>query len=758
MIHQRGSDGSRDFECRLGAQYATAQILAECETLSEAARAILKAIGENLGWEIGAFWRVDRKLNVIRCDDFWREDGIAADEFESATRARTFARGEGLPGRVWESGEPAWIDGVAEDANFPRAASAGHAGLHAAFAFPVRLGPVVLGVFEFFSREARKPDAALLKVFATIGGQIGQFIERRQAEETIKAISAGTAAATGSDFFQSLVRHLAAALDVRYAFVAECQGDKKARARSRAFWKGDGFGENFEYETTATPCRHVLEGKTVFFPDRLQALFPGDPDLVALNAESYLGVPLLDHARQVIGHLAVLDVFPMETIPRDVSVLQTFASRAGAEIERMQAQERERALLALNNSIIASLKLSELLHATREALKRVIAHDRAAIAIYEHEADDLRVYALDGSFAPDQLVVDKLLDVRGKSGTVPFNFNQPLLRNNLETQRRFSFDEGLLAAGMRSHCILPLVAGDKTIGVLGISSRRKDQFSQGDFAFLREVASQIALAVANVQAYEEIAALKARLQAENVYLRSELIANVSHDLRTLLASLRGYIETLLMKEDTLQADKRKTYLEIVAKQSAHLTLLVEELFELAKLDFKGYELNPEPVKLDELARDIVQKFELAAERKKLKLAVIVGANVRYVQANMGLIERVFENLIENAPKHAETAVSIEVIGVSDEVRVSIGDDGAGIPEKDLPLIFERFYRGEKSRNTPGAGLGSPSPNALSSYTGAASPWRAAATKGLVSRSRYLPGKRETNSSRDETWLSKSWCC
>lgn len=266
--------------------------------------------------------------------------------------------------------------------------------------------------------------------------------------------------------------------------------------------------------------------------------------------------------------------------------MKIFAARAAAEIERLRAQERERALLELNNSIIASLKLSELLRAARDALQRIIVHDRAAIALFESGADDLRVYALDGSSAHDQLVVGKLLDVRGSRGAQAFDFRRALLRNDLEADRHFSFDGGLIAAGMRSHCALPLVAGDKTIGILGISSRHKNHFSQGDFEFLQEVASQIALAVANVQAYEEIAALKARLQDENVYLRGELIANVSHDLRTPLASLRGYLETLLMKEDTLPPGKRRNYLEVAARQSAHLTILVEELFELARLDVR----------------------------------------------------------------------------------------------------------------------------------------------------------------------------
>src|SRR5262249_37971062 len=104
-------------------------------------------------------------------------------EFDSGTRTSTFASGVGLPGRVWASGEPAWIEDVVKDANFPRAAAAARDGLHGAFAFPILVGHETIGVIEFFSRVNRAPDEELLRMFATIGSQIGQYLERHRAEE-----------------------------------------------------------------------------------------------------------------------------------------------------------------------------------------------------------------------------------------------------------------------------------------------------------------------------------------------------------------------------------------------------------------------------------------------------------------------------------------------------------------------------------------------------------------------------------------------
>ena len=169
---------------------------------------------------------------------------------------------------------------------------------------------------------------------------------RRQAEEMLRSIMEGTAAVTGADFFHSVVRHLASALQIRYAFVAECLGENKTRARTLAFWSGEGAGENFEYDVAGTPCQEVLEGKVRQCPRNVQALFPLDRDLVDLGAESYLGLPMLDARGGVIGHLAVLDDKPMEENPRTVALLKIFAARAGAELERQRAENALRAALA----------------------------------------------------------------------------------------------------------------------------------------------------------------------------------------------------------------------------------------------------------------------------------------------------------------------------------------------------------------------------------------------------------------------------
>jgi PAS domain S-box-containing protein len=172
-------------EERLRVQHMVALILAEAATIEEATLRILRAMGECLGWDVGALWRVDREAEALRCVELWHKASIEIPEFERVSREFTFVPGLGLPGRVWSSLEPEYIPDVIPDENFPRGPIAEREGLHAALGFPILLGGEVLGVIEFFSREIRQPDQELLNVLATIGSQIGQFIERKRAEEAL---------------------------------------------------------------------------------------------------------------------------------------------------------------------------------------------------------------------------------------------------------------------------------------------------------------------------------------------------------------------------------------------------------------------------------------------------------------------------------------------------------------------------------------------------------------------------------------------
>jgi signal transduction histidine kinase len=210
----------------------------------------------------------------------------------------------------------------------------------------------------------------------------------------------------------------------------------------------------------------------------------------------------------------------------------------------------------------------------------------------------------------------------------------------------------------------------------------------------REMAARIKAQMAELKASEQ--------------MRRELVANVSHDLRTPLATLQGYIETLLIKENQYSAEERHHYLEIAIRHCRRLNTLVTELLDLARLESAHMDLFPEPFDLRELIQDICQKFTLAAEQKEIELSLSFEKTIPLVEADIALIESALENLIENALHYTPAKGRVSVaVSLETEVMIRISDTGPGIPEKELPHIFNRFYQSDPfSRKKDGhTGLG-----------------------------------------------------
>ena len=173
-------------ERRLLAQYAVTSELAAATTVEEAAPRVLEAICGAVGWEVGGLWKVDRAAGVLRFVGVWSAGVREFADWEILSTKTTFARGAGFPGRVWESGQPAWTVDVTEDEGFLRTKAALGAGLRGAFFCPLTLDTEVVGVAEFFSRDIREPDAELLRMMAAIASQIAQFLERKDAEHALR--------------------------------------------------------------------------------------------------------------------------------------------------------------------------------------------------------------------------------------------------------------------------------------------------------------------------------------------------------------------------------------------------------------------------------------------------------------------------------------------------------------------------------------------------------------------------------------------
>ena len=170
-------------EWRILGQHEVTLVLAESDSLVEAAPGLLRAIGTGLDWSVGALWEMEHKVGALRCTEIWRRTSETTVQFVEASLAMSLAPGVGLPGRVWTSGQAVWISDVGQDENFPRAAMAVLNGLHAAVAFPILLDGEILGVMEFFSPTIRHSDSSTLSAMSALGIQIGAFVRRKRAQE-----------------------------------------------------------------------------------------------------------------------------------------------------------------------------------------------------------------------------------------------------------------------------------------------------------------------------------------------------------------------------------------------------------------------------------------------------------------------------------------------------------------------------------------------------------------------------------------------
>lgn len=188
-ILQRSAE-LREVNRELRAQHAVAIALAEAPTIETAGTRVVAALGEALGWDAGHLWLVDENDAVLRCVSQWSAHTYAGQALHEMCRETEFAKGEGLPGRVWETGSQHWIEDVLEDESFRRRDVAGELGLHAAVGLPLAGEAGVVGVVEFFAARIERPDDRMLRILTTLTHQLAEFFRRKQAESRLAIATA----------------------------------------------------------------------------------------------------------------------------------------------------------------------------------------------------------------------------------------------------------------------------------------------------------------------------------------------------------------------------------------------------------------------------------------------------------------------------------------------------------------------------------------------------------------------------------------
>ena len=226
--------------------------------------------------------------------------------------------------------------------------------------------------------------------------------------------------------------------------------------------------------------------------------------------------------------------------------------RKQAEAALRKSEEQNRSLLQINNAIITNLTQQALLHSISEALNPLISFDRCAITLYQPERDSFRFLAVEGELHSDYFRTGLELSRNETCGSWVFDHQRPLVRRDLEKEQQYPNERRLAAEGIQSMCVVPLVLQGNCIGFLSVVSVQRDRYSDEDALFLQEVANQVALAIQNMQSYQEIASLKARLETENVYLREEL--RTEHNFEEIVGNSPALLRVLNAVEQVAPTD------------------------------------------------------------------------------------------------------------------------------------------------------------------------------------------------------------
>jgi PAS domain S-box-containing protein len=540
--------------------------------------------------------------------------------------------------------------------------------------------------------------------------------EAPRSEELLRALAEGTAGVTGREFFRSLAKHAAGALGVRYSFLAEClAGD---RARALAFWAGDDFGADFDYDLTGTPCANVVRGQACHYGECLQQLFPADKDLVGLGAQSYLGVPLFNSHRCVVGHLVIMDDKPMPRDPLALSVLEIFASRAGAELERQHADEELRqlttemeAVLNVNRAIGQHLDRDELFGALAHCLRHVLHHDRFGIEL-PIEGDRLQGHLLTPSGAGALPTRLKVLPRRGTACNWVLENKQWLVsatRDELRERFPLTF-EVMTHEGMESLAALPLITGESARGVLYFMAAARGAYAQVRRGLVEQVAAAVAAALDNCLAHEELRqkskeALAASEQRFRDLFDEAPIAYVHEGLDTrFIRANHTAMRILGIKPEEIAGTYGRSFIPDTPEAQRRLKQALESIgrgtdtsgvvLELRRKD------NGKPIWIQWWSRpdpsgtytrtmfiDITERVLMEQEKARLE------AQNTYLQEEIRS-EHNFEEIVGSSPALLDVLRQVDQVAPADSTALIIGETGTG---KELIARAIHDRSGRKAR-------------------------------------------------------------
>ena len=485
-----------------------------------------------------------------------------------------------------------------------------------------------------------------------------------------------TSMASGEEFFRELTRSLAAALEMPFCAVGEVIAPD--RLRMLALWTGDTWGDRVEYEMAGTPCEQVVgSAETCFFHDGVRERFPDHEPLLQWGVESYVGTPLIASGGDVIGHLCLFGRKPISPEPGIRTVLETFASRAAAELERIRTEARHEAVLNAALDCIVTIDHEGKIVEFNPAAERVFGYSRD-----EALGCDLARLAIPEPYREQHRLALKRFSTSGDSAILGRRREFSALRAD---GSEFPIELTITALEIEG---TPMFTGF----VRDLTERKlaEQRVEEARARLLEQERREKTLVEEQVAQLENKLVRKTRLAAIG-----QVAASIAHELRNPLAAINNavfYLQHLERKLDPKWAE----YLTIIGQEIEQADRIVENLLEMsrAKAPVK------ETVDLAVLMRET---FEQLRGERSIELAVSADSDPFLIEADPVQLRQVLGNLITNSIQAIDGRgrIELEACREDDWQRITLRDTGPGVPKRHRDSIFEPLF----TTRAKGTGLG-----------------------------------------------------
>jgi PAS domain S-box-containing protein len=633
-----------DVAVLLRTEHAVARVLSSAAGEADARGQLLQAIGEALGWHVGAYWEPQHgETTLLRCICAWHAPAVAADAFVRASLDTTFEPAMVLPGRVWRSGEPAWVDDVRDRRDLPRAGAAARAGLRTAFGVPIRGASAVLGAMEFFTTEPHATDDDLLATMTSLGSQIGQFVERCRAQEAVRT----------SDARKSAI--LNAAFDCIITMDAE----------GHIVEVNEATESTFGYTADQMVGEDLAE--LMIPPDTREAHRRGLQRYCTTGTSRMVGHPVELDAMRADG-----STFPIELAvtrpdipgpPLFCGYLRDVTERKEAERALHRLADEQAALRRVATAVAAEVDQQRLFSILTEEVGRLFDAQRAAIMRYDGDGTATAVGTWSGDPA-HYLTPGTNFILDGGTGTGRVaRTGRPARVDDFDAVESETA-QWVRSFGIRATVAAPVILTGRLWGAVTASTVRPEPFPEGAEQRLADFAKLAGQALANADAREELAASRARIVEAGDAERRRLERNL-HDG----AQQRLVATSLSVRLAANRAGDDQQLHAMLDRAGEELALALEELRELAR--------GLHPAVLSD--HGLNAALQTLADRAPVPVLVDVALDdERLPEPVEAAAYYVVAEALTNMAKHAGASEArVRVQRADGHVVVEVADDGVG---------------------------------------------------------------------------------